>query len=156
MRAVSEAPRYERSGPPLWMVLLGLGVIVVGMAFLARQRYVASEQHFRVAQGEFDALGKTATVEACIDAVLTWRRRCTADGPLCHDGIPRMMHHCLAGQDRTAACQGLDLSSASAQWVFRSCRDRGTACQKSGKCPCADAYRALDSFCRHGQRGVAM
>ena len=149
-------PAHETSGPSLRLIFGILIVLVVGMGVLAYYRYVQSENHFVEASEQLKAAGAHEDVEGCIDQVLSWHERCEANRPLCDHIVPKMMMLCLSAQDRSRACDALDMSSARAQWVFRSCRDRGTPCKSRKKCPCADSYRALDSFCRHGQQGVAM
>jgi hypothetical protein len=74
---------------------------------------------------------------------------------LCDDGVARAMTHCLFGRDRTDYCESMDLDSVKAQWVFGRCLERGIDCHDKKRCPCANAYRAIDSFCRHDQKGVA-
>ncbi len=133
-----------------------MGVLVVVLGIGAYWRYTVSENHFAKVLAEMDRQGSSLDVEGCIDAVLEWHVRCEANKPLCDNGVPQVMTHCLTGQDRAPTCDELDLSSAKAQWVFLSCRDRGTPCKHRKKCPCADAYRALDSYCRHDQRGVSL
>ena len=149
-------PVYETSGPSLKMVLGLATLLVIPMGFLAYYRYVQSENHFKEATAEMARRGPDLDVEGCVTAVLEWHEACQANKPLCDHGVPMIMTQCLSGRDRAATCDGLDLSSAKAQWVFSSCKDRGTPCKSRKKCACADAYRALDSFCRHDQKGVAM
>ena len=147
---------HDTSGPRLSWVLGGVGLLVLVMGVLAAYRYDQSEAHFAAVQREMDEKGKTLDPEGCVDAILEWHASCTANGPLCDHGVPKIMTHCLKAQDRTAMCESLDLRSARAQWVWGKCKDRGTPCKSRKKCPCADAYRAMDSFCRHGQAGIAM
>ncbi len=150
------APNYDRSGPSLRIVLGVVVGLALPMGVLAYYRYVQSEQHFQRARAEMDRRGPQLDVEGCVDAVLAWHAGCEANRPLCDHGVPMIMTHCLGGRDRALACASLDLSSARAQWVFASCRDRGTPCRSRKKCACADAYRTLDSYCRYDQAGVAM
>lgn len=146
----------ETSGPSLRLVLGLLSVLVLGMGVLAYHRYSVSENHFAVVLDEMSRDGASLDTEGCVGAVLKWHATCEANKPLCDNGVPRVMTHCLAAADRTPTCESLDLSSASAQWVYHQCQDRGTPCQDRKKCPCADAYRTIDSFCRHDQTGVAL
>ena len=147
---------HDRSGPRLSWVLGTVAVLAVAMGVLATVRYGESERHFRTIQREMDEKGPTLDVEGCVDAVLAWHARCEANKPLCDHGVPKVMTHCLAGRDRSAACAEIAGRSARAQWAFDRCEARGTPCKSRKKCPCADAFRAFDSFCRHGQKGVAM
>ncbi len=149
-------PTYEVSGPSLRLVLGGLITLALVLGVLAYWRYTVSERHFAKTIAEMDALGPTLDTDGCVGAVLDWHARCTANKPLCDDGVPRIMTHCLVGADRQSTCEELDLSSAKAQWVYGKCQDRGTPCRDRKKCACADAYRTVDSFCRHGQKGVSL
>ncbi len=150
------SPEVETSGPSLRLVLGTIAVLVVVLGVAAYWRYTVSEAHFAKVLGEMDRKGPQLDTEGCVDAVLDWHATCEANKPLCDNGVPQVLTHCLAGQDRSATCKELDLSSARAQWVFLSCQDRGTPCRHKKKCPCADAYRTIDSFCRHEQRGVSL
>jgi hypothetical protein len=147
---------YDASGPSLRLVLGGLMALAVVLGVLAYWRYTVSERHFSEALAAMDELAPTLDTDGCVGAVLQWHSTCSANKPLCDDGVPRVMTHCLAGADRSAYCSTLDLSSAKAQWVYGKCEDRGTSCRDKKKCPCADAYRTVDSFCRHDQKGVAL
>ena len=149
-------PTYEVSGPSLRLVLGGLISLALVLGVVAYWRYTVSERHFAETIVEMNALGPTLDTDGCVGAVLDWHARCEANKPLCDDGVPRIMTHCLVGADRQAYCDGLDLSSAKAQWVYGKCQDRGTPCRDRKKCACADAYRTVDSFCRHGQKGVSL
>jgi hypothetical protein len=146
----------DTSGPSLRLVLGVVCVLVVVLGFVAYWRYTVSERAFAEALTEMDRVGPTVDTEGCVTAVLEWRRTCAANKPLCDEGVARVMTHCLVGRDRGEYCDGLDLSSAKAQWVWNKCLDRGTPCENRKSCACADAYRTIDSFCRYGQEGVAL
>lgn len=137
--------------------MLGVvAVLVVVLGVLAYWRFTVSEKHFAGVLTEMDRTGPTVDTEGCVTAVLQWHATCDANRPLCDDGVPRVITHCLLGADRSETCNELDLGSAKAQWVYGRCESRGTPCRDRKKCPCADAYRTIDSFCRHGQKGVAL
>ena len=147
---------YDRSGPSLRLVAGSIAALAIVLGVLAYWRYTVSERHFATALAQMDAVAPTLDTEGCVTEVLTWHRTCEANKPLCDDGVPRVMTHCLMGADRAEYCKGLDLSSAKAQWVFEKWRVRGNECTNRKSCACADAYRAIDSFCRHEQKGVAL
>jgi len=146
----------EHSGPKLVWVLGGIALLASIMGVGGYWTLVRSRNHFAEATKKMDALGKTVDTEGCITAVLDWHAECEANKPLCDNGVPQIMTHCLLGRDRSETCESLDLSSAKAQWVFATCEERGTPCSNRKTCACASAYRAIDSFCRHGQEGVAL
>lgn len=126
------------------------------MGFAGYRQLVQSRDHFAETTKMMGELGKTLDTEGCIGAVLEWHGECAANKPLCDNGVPMVMTHCLMGRDRSDTCESLDLSSAKAKWVFDQCEARGTPCTNRKTCACASAYRAIDSFCRHGQEGVAL
>lgn len=130
--------------------------LAVVLGVLAYWRYTVSERHFADAIAQMDRVGPSQDTEGCVSAVLDWHHGCEANKPLCDNGVGRVLTHCLAGADRREYCESLDLSDAKAQWVYARCAERGTPCQSKKHCPCADAYRTLDSFCRYDQRGVAL
>lgn len=137
--------------------MLGIvGVLAVVLGITAYWRYTISENWFAQSLPELGEAGKHTDVEGCVDAVIEWRKTCEANEPLCDNGVPRAMTHCLMADDRAPTCASLGDRPASSKWVFSSCADRGTPCKNRKKCACADAYRALDSFCRHDQKGVAL
>ena len=146
----------EPSGLKLRWVLGGISTLVVVMGVAGYWQLVKSRDHFAATTVKMDAIGKTVDTEGCITAVLDWHTNCEANAPLCDNGIPMVMTHCLQGRDRASTCESLDLSSAKATWVFKECEDRGTGCTNRKTCACASAYRAIDSYCRHGQEGVAL
>lgn len=150
------SPEVDTSGPSLRVVLGVMAILIVVLGVGSYWRYTVSENHFAATFVEMDRKGPELDVEGCVDAVLEWHGRCSANKPLCDNGVPQVMTHCLAGRDRAKDCEALDLSSAKAQWVFSSCLERETPCRNKKECPCADAYRTLDSFCRHDQKGVAL
>lgn len=150
------SPEVDTSGPSLRLVLGVMAILAVVLGVFSYWRYVQSENYFATTLAVIDEQGRELDVEGCVDVVLEWHEECSANKPLCDNGVPRVMTHCLAGRDRTEACEALDLSSAKAQWVFSSCLERDTPCTNKKQCACADAYRTLDSYCRHDQKGVAL
>lgn len=151
------SPEVDTSGPSLRLVLGSMAVVVIVLGVAAYWRYTVSENHFAATLADMDRRGGQLDAEGCIDAVLEWHAVCEANKPLCDNGVPQVLTHCLIARDRTDACEQIDTTaSASAKWVYLTCYERDTPCRNKKHCPCADAYRALDSFCRHGQKGVAL
>jgi hypothetical protein len=150
------SPEVETSGPSLRLVLGAMAIVIVVLGFAAYWRYTVSENHFAVTFAEMDRKGPELDVEGCVSAVIEWHGRCEANKPLCDNGVPQVMTHCLAGRDRAQACEALELGSAKAEWVYQSCFERDTPCGDKKACVCANAYRTLDSYCRHDQKGVAL
>lgn len=153
----SESETHDTSGPKLKYVLGTVMVLVLVLGTLAYQRYAASETHFAAIMAEMDERGKELDAEGCVDAIIEWNKnRCDANKPLCDNGVPQVMSHCLMARERPNLCGDLEGKSSKGQWVFNSCKDRGTACRIRKRCACADAYRTIDSYCRHGGQGVSL
>lgn len=130
--------------------------LAVVLGIWAYWRLAVSERHFAETLTKMDRIGVSADTETCVSAVLEWHATCEANRALCDNGVVRVITHCLHASDRGEYCEGLDLASSKAQWVFARCEERGTPCTSQKKCACADAYRAIDSFCRYGQQGVSL
>ncbi|MCA9658916.1 MAG: hypothetical protein KC486_11280 [Myxococcales bacterium] len=141
-------------GPSLGMILGIAGVVILAMGIFTFWRYSESEKWVQQSLVEIEAKGKTLDVEGCIDATLEWRQKCAANKVMCDNAIPLAMYHCLEQQDRQEQCMIIDEDMAKGTWLMEHCRERGSECKVMKKCPCAAAYRALDSFCRSGQESV--
>lgn len=155
MTAKSKKLSRDWEGPSLRTVIVMLSILSVVMGTLAYYRYSQSEKSIMSGMPELERLGATSTPEQCIDSVLEWHSRCEGLSFMCNNTVPEAMFHCLKAQDRTAECAALKPDEVSkGQWVFYKCKDRNTMCKRTKQCPCADAYRAFDSFCRTEQQAV--
>jgi hypothetical protein len=108
---------------------------------------------------DFSTKGKTVDGPGCVTSVLDWfNDTCAAPGRICLDAVPRAMAHCLAAADRTADCVALGNDQKPSQWAFEKCSERGIdrKSRKPIKESCTMAWRALDTFCKSGQKGVAL
>lgn len=121
----------------------------------------ASSGSVAIAQeyGAMRELGKSVDGEGCVTASLEWfKERCDAVGKMCIDAVPRIVGECLSAKDRTAACEknGNDLKPS--QWAYEKCAGLGIdkKSKKPAKESCTMAWRAFDSWCKSGQRGVAL
>ncbi len=141
-------------GPSLSLVLGAVVVVTIAMGCFAFWRYTESERWVQASLVEMEAKGKQRDVEGCIDAAIEWRQDCAANTTLCNNAIPLATYHCLEQQDRSESCMVLDHDMSTGIWLMEHCRERGNECKVMKKCPCAAAYRALDSFCRSGQESV--
>ena len=148
------AKRAGWQGPRLGVVLGAAAVVAVAMGLLATLRYTDSERWVQAALVELEAKGKGLDAEGCIDATLEWHKKCEATKVLCDNAVSMAMFHCLKQRDHADACATLDLAAPTGQWVFKRCEARGTPCKIMKQCPCAQTYRALDSFCRNEGKAV--
>jgi hypothetical protein len=149
----------SNSGSGLKWVLGGAAAVSVATGVAAYWRYAGSERY--VAQGieQMQARGPDLDVEGCIDAVVGWHHDCDIQGAnaaVCQQAVGITMFHCLSGADRTAECEPYDVPQDDGKWVLSKCEDRGMRCVNKRECACADAYRAVDSFCRTGGEAVQL
>ncbi len=102
--------------------------------------------------------GKTLTVEECVAEVVAWHDRCAADNMpmMCLQETPKATAHCLAAVDRTEGCAPYLADNKDAHWAFKACAELGIdkASAKPRRKACTAAWRALDQFCKTGQKGV--
>ncbi|WP_106091786.1 hypothetical protein [Enhygromyxa salina] len=157
-----------------------IALISVVVGVLGYWRYANSERW--VAQGisNMDAVGATLDAEGCVDEVVGWYGACDqhdANAAVCLQGVGILMQHCLSARERDETCeQYLDPTSdkhaasddmlerarnpatagGSGRWVYARCEERGMVCRNKRECACAEAYRAIDSFCRTGQSAVQL
>ncbi len=158
--------------------LLVIVTVIVGV--LSYRRYANSERWVAEGIAEMDRVGAQLGPEGCIDESVKWYDECDqheANAAVCLQGVSILMFHCLDARDRTETCdQYLDPDSAvhqptesmrerarkaesaggSGRWVYGRCEERGMSCINKRECACAEAYRAIDSFCRTGQQAVQL
>lgn len=150
------APRSGKTG--LWVVA---ACIFVGSGLGVYVYFDASRATIEVSR-ELDgwlARGKSLEADACVGGVLDWfDGTCRAPGRICLDAVPRAVGNCLAGADRTARCAELGPDQKSSQWAFEQCQSRGVdrSSPKPVRESCTLAWRALDTYCKSGQKGVAL
>ncbi|PRQ04953.1 hypothetical protein ENSA7_48840 [Enhygromyxa salina] len=175
----SSGPNVEPDNS-LKYVFSAIALISVVVGVLGYWRYANSERW--VAQGisNMDAVGATLDAEGCVDEVVGWYGACDqhdANAAVCLQGVGILMQHCLSARERDETCeQYLDPTSdkhaasddmlerarnpatagGSGRWVYARCEERGMVCRNKRECACAEAYRAIDSFCRTGQSAVQL
>lgn len=150
------APRSGKAG--LWVVA---ACILVGSGLGVYVYFDATRATITISH-ELDgwhAKGKSLDADACVGGVLDWfDATCRAPGRICLDAVPRAVGNCLAATDRAARCAELGPDQKSAQWAFDQCRQRGIdrSSPKPVRESCTLAWRALDTYCKSGQKGVAL
>ncbi len=153
----AKKPSKDWEGPSLRTVLVSMSFVAVFMGVFAYYRYVTSEKAIMAGMAELQSKGSSLDSEGCINTVLDWHKRCEALNSMCNDAVKIAMYHCLEARDRSEDCGKLKPDVVSkGQWVFGACKERGTACRLRKQCACADAYRAMDSFCRTDQQAVQL
>lgn len=152
--------QVESSGPSLRLVLGGAAALSILFGVLAYQRYAGSEKWVAEGIADMEAKGGQLDVEGCIDAAIEWHRGCEehdANQAVCNHAVKIEMFHCLAAKDRMPECTA-DWASPpeNGSWVYDACSDRGDRCINKRECACAEAHRAVDSFCRTGGKKVQL
>lgn len=161
---LSSPTEVETSGPSLRLVLGGVASLTLLFGVLSYKRFAESERSVVEGMALMAEAGKKLDAEGCIDEVIGWFHACGDQGSnaaVCLQGVSLTMFHCLAAQRRDATCEfyvkprfGPDGRVDHGDWVFMECNERGNLCAQKKECACADAYRALQSFCLTGQTSV--
>jgi hypothetical protein len=171
------------SSPPdrtLLYLFSTLALISVVIGVLGYRRYANSERWVAEGITKMDEIGAQLDVEGCVDEAVQWYGACDehdANAAVCLQGVGIVMQHCLAARDRESTCElyldpeskvheaseGMrerarnpDAAGESGRWVYARCEERGMVCRNKRECACAEAYRAIDSFCRTGQQAVQL
>ena len=156
---MAQAEPTDTSGPSLKWVFGGMAVVTVAMGVGGYYRYAQSEDYIAYGIEQMDRRGPQLDVEGCVDAVIGWHHDCDvndANAAVCMQGVGMAMFHCLAGADRSEECKPYDEPQSSGKWVQRVCEERGMRCINKRECACAEAYRAVDSFCRTGGEAIQL
>ncbi len=149
----------KRENTGLGLVLGGIAVLSIVLGVAAYWRYASSEKYVKEGMEQMDQIGPTLDAEECVDRVLEWSSLCDANGTnaaVCQQAVPILMFHCLDGRDRTEECAAYKEPRESGKWVQEVCDDKGMHCQNKRECPCADAYRGLESFCLNDGEAVQL
>lgn len=155
----AESKGPVRSARMAWIVI---GTCcVIGSVLGATTYFRAADGAEHVGQKMVDMRLRGASIDgvACVNETLDWHDKvCDAPGRMCIDAVPKVVGECLAGQDRTALCIELGNDDKPSQWAYNKCKARGVdrKSRKGVKESCTQAWRALDSYCKSGQKGVAL
>lgn len=173
-------PETATDGPSLRLVLGFAGAVTILTGVMGYARYAGSERWVSEGIQQMDARGSELDVEGCIDEVVGWYDACDqedANAAVCLTGVDILMAHCLGAQDRAPTCElylnpdsevrapteqmreqarNPKKAGESGRWVYARCEERGMRCLNKRECACAEAYRAVDSFCRTGQQAVQL
>jgi hypothetical protein len=172
---------FEPSGNRSLIYLFSaLALISVTIGVLGYRRYANSERWVAEGIQQMDARGPELEAEGCVDEAVAWYGSCDehdANAAVCLQGVGILMQHCLSARERDQTCElYLDPASVvheasegmrerardpekaggSGRWVYARCEERGMVCLNKRECACAEAYRAIDSFCRTGQQAVQL
>lgn len=131
------------------LALVALVSAVLGV--LAFARYRSSERYIKAELAAIEKQGRSLEVEACVDTILGWHKRCKAMAGLCQAAVSRLMGVCFRAQDRRAYCRGLKQSTTDTRFGYAECKARGV--KRHAKKACSGMYRVIDSHChalKHG------
>ncbi len=159
-RTAETPPQDARSNARVARIVIG-GALAVGCLVGTYVYFTASRASIDVWDQieTFSTRGKRLSGTDCVSASLDWfRDTCAAPGRICLDAVPRAVSHCLAAADRAADCTALGNDEKPSQWAYERCAERGIdrKARKPIKESCTSAWRAFDTFCKSGQRGVAL
>jgi hypothetical protein len=175
-----ETHSAQSDGPSLKLVFGLLTIVTLIVGVLAYRRYANSERWVAEGVDKMDRIGAALEPEGCVDESVQWYAECDqnqANAAVCLQGVAILMFHCLDAADRTQTCElyldpdsavhqptesmrerarKAETAGASGRWVYARCEERGMSCINKRECACAEAYRAIDSFCRTGQQAVQL
>lgn len=170
----------QTDGPSLKLVLGGVAIVSIIVGVLAYYRYSTSERWVAEGIQHMDEVGEGLDVDACIEEAVSWHDECDqqqTNAAVCLQGVKVVLFHCLDAADRSQTCElyldpeselraateemrararNPEKAAGSGKWVYGRCEERGMRCVNKRECACAEAYRAVDSFCRTGQQAVQL
>lgn len=170
----------QTDGPSLKLVFGLLAIVTLIVGVLGYRRYANSERWVAEGIEKMDRIGAQLEPEGCIDEAVQWYDECDqhqANAAVCLQGVSILMFHCLDARDREQTCElyldpesevhqptedmrerarRAETAGESGRWVYGRCDERGMSCINKRECACAEAYRAIDSFCRTGQQAVQL
>jgi hypothetical protein len=157
-----------------------MGIVTVLVGVLSYRRYANSERWVAEGIAEMDRVGAELEPEGCVEEAVAWYDACDqheANAAVCLQGVSVLMFHCLDARDRGDSCElylgpdspmrqpteamrerarKAETAGESGRWVYGRCEERGMVCVNKRECACAEAFRAIDSFCRTGQEAVQL
>lgn len=148
-----------RSAKVAWYVIGACCVIGAGLGAWTYFRAADGAEHVGEKMREMRQKGVALDGVACVNEALDWHdHTCDAPGRMCIDAVPRVVGECLAARDRSELCQEIGNDEKPSQWAYNKCKARGIdrKSKKGVKESCTQAWRALDSWCKSGQKGVAL
>ncbi|MFO0748798.1 MAG: hypothetical protein U1F43_24505 [Myxococcota bacterium] len=152
-------PSEVRSGKVGWIVI-GLA-IAIGLVMGVVVYFRASSGSMQITEWRksYATRGQTMTATACVsDVIHFFEEDCTAPARMCLDAVSYGVADCLAARDRAEECKPIGNSMKPAQWAYERCKEVGVdkTSPKAIKESCTTAWRALDTFCKSGQKGVVL
>lgn len=173
-------PDTAQDGPSLKLVFGLCAAVSILLGVFVYWRYAQSEAYVAEGMKAMQERGAALSVDECIAETVTWHDACDqndTNAAVCLQGVKLVMFHCLHARDRTETCElyldpesavhqptaamqerarNPEKASAQGNWVYGRCEERGYSCINKRECACAEAYRAVDSFCRTGQDAVQL
>lgn len=134
----------KRGSKSLTITLSSIFILSVLFTFFAISQLHKSGQYIGREVSRFSTLGKTASVEECVDAVLSWANTCSAIRDLCQSSVGKMMSACLVSQNRADYCKSVGTEVNDSHFGYKHCYERGLS--KRNKA-CAEAYSTIGGYC---------
>lgn len=155
---MAEAQQYEPDNGSLTWVLAGVFTVSAVVGVAAYWRYAQSETYVAEGIAQMKQLGPKLDTEGCFQAALEWHHDCDVNGTnaaVCEQGLKIVTYHCLAGADRSQACEAYPPRD-NGKWVLESCEERGLRCVNKRECACAEIERSIESFCLNDGEAVQL
>lgn len=140
---VTEERRRSNSWKIVVAVLFALSTVI---GVLAYWRFIVSDRFLREDLEKMARVGRSLSVEQCVDATVAWAGTCRAMKSLCDATGPQLMRTCLAARDRSDYCNHLGDRAKETHFGFKECKARKVT--RKTKKACAAAYRAIASHCQ--------
>ncbi|PKN59425.1 MAG: hypothetical protein CVU56_00860 [Deltaproteobacteria bacterium HGW-Deltaproteobacteria-14] len=147
----------DRGGRTAWIVVGSALFIGTALAvFVVFPNMKESAISIGAEMARIDAQGASMTAEECVEHAIDWFERCDVMPSMCLQEVPTAVARCLHARDRTEECAPYVDPALSARWTFEKCKGRGIdrGSDRSLTKSCTGAWRALDQYCKTGQKGV--
>jgi len=147
----------DRGGRAAWIVIgsaLLIGTLLA--VFVVYPNMKASAISIGKDLAELSVKGADMTVEECVSHAIDWFEGCDVMPTMCLQEVPTAVANCLRAKDRAAECEPYLKIPPTSQWTFERCKERGIGkgSAKELTKSCTGAWRALDQYCKTGQKGV--
>ena len=147
----------HKGGRAAWIVIGSALLIGTALAvFVVFPNIRASAVAIGAEIADLDTRGATMTAEQCAEHAIEWFERCEVMPSMCLQEVPTAVAHCLRARDRTAECKPYTDLPPTSQWTYKKCASRGIVKGSNRELTksCTSAWRALDQYCKTGQKGV--
>lgn len=108
--------------------------------------YTRSESTILKSFAEMQEIGKTQTIQGCVQKNMEWYSSCTVMAQLCDQSITKMMRICLVNGDKSAQCAQYGDKIYGSNFGGIECTPYYS--NKPLKKACADTYQSIADYCK--------